>query len=166
MAAFTTSAKMQCVSGCGKCCLYPEIETTVLECLPAAFAAIRTRRTEEMIADLSQSESKCPWFKSGPALGQGSCTGYEARPLICRMFGQSATLDKSGTARLVTCSILKERQGVNAKDAPQMETFSRQLWSLHPQLGKEFFPIRIAMQRAVELVQQSQYYQDSESKED
>ena len=161
--AFTISSKLNCIAGCGKCCLFPEIETTVLECLPAAFAAVASGTIEESFADLSSSESKCPWFRAGANKGQGSCTSYETRPLICRMFGQSATLDKSGSARLVTCSILKGKAGVDAKDAPLMETYSRQLWSLHPQLGKEFFPIRVAMQRAIELVQQAQYYQDAES---
>lgn len=103
-AQFKKTTGITCISGCGKCCTSPKIEASPLEFLPWAFhlflngEAIKTR-----IKLKKNPSATCLIYKSISITGNGRCTNYKYRGLICRLFGFAANTNKYGKLRLTTC---------------------------------------------------------------
>lgn len=162
-AQFAKSSGISCVAGCGMCCTHPEIEASPLEFLPWAFHLFLEGKAEENLHLLNESKtSTCFIYKSLSILGQGRCSDYKYRGLICRLFGYAANTDKYGTLRLATCKIIKEGQNdkYNSTEeaiskglyVPVFTDYYLQLNQIDFQLGNKILPINKALKYALEEV--------------
>lgn len=166
-AQFEKTSELHCVSGCGKCCSHPTIEASPLEFLPWAFFLFEHGEAQETLSKLKATTSlTCSIFKSFSLTGQGTCTNYKYRGLICRLFGFAANKDKYGNLILATCKIIKEGQTANYNSStqaiskglyvPVFTDYYMQLNQIDFQLGNVILPINKALIRALEEV--LQYY--------
>lgn len=162
-AQFKKTTGITCISGCGKCCTSPKIEASPLEFLPWAFhlflngEAIKTR-----IKLKKNPSATCLIYKSISITGQGRCTNYKYRGLICRLFGFAANTNKYGKLRLTTCKIIKEGQ-INAYNTatqaitkgqyvPVFTNYYMQLNQIDFHLGNIILPVNKALKMAIEEV--------------
>lgn len=163
--AFGAAIGLSCPPGCGQCCDNPQIEATPLEMLPAALALARQG---QITAWLSAIEAQigptyCIFYQPDPAVaGQGRCLQYPWRPLICRLFGYAASLDKTGQPALVSCRrhqrdradalALAQASIAAGLSAPQFASWQARLASLEPVWGQQHLPINQALRIALEQV--------------
>lgn len=162
-AQFEQVSGLGCVSGCGKCCTYPDIEASPIEFLPWAFHLFLHGEAEKTIIELSKTKSKtCLIYKPLSVINQGRCSNYKYRGLICRLFGFAANTDKYGNLRLATCKIIKEGQAANYKNTaeaitqglyvPVFSEYYMQLNQIDFRLGNRILPINKALKMALEEV--------------
>ncbi|MFD0797372.1 YkgJ family cysteine cluster protein [Maribacter chungangensis] len=171
-AQFGKNSGLSCVSGCGKCCTYPNIEASPLEFLPWAFHLFLNGQAEKILTILKGRDSlTCLIYEPLTISGQGNCSDYKFRGLICRLFGFAANTDKYGKLRLATCKIIKESQS-KRYDAtteaiskglyvPVFMEYYTQLNQIDFQLGNLILPVNKALARAIEEVLQYYAYQPS-----
>lgn len=105
---FQKQSGLHCLPGCGRCCYFPDIESTVLESLPLALKIYEDGSIDEWIARLEKSDSYCILWEGDPTTGKGRCVNYEYRPTVCRVFGVSGNFDKNHEVALSVCKIIKE----------------------------------------------------------
>lgn len=164
---FQQTSGIGCVSGCGKCCTYPDVEASPLEFLPWAFHLFLNGEAEETLLLLNNStDLTCLIYKPLSLIDQGRCSNYKYRGLICRLFGFAANTDKYGKLRLATCKIIKEGQQENyhktaeaiTKDLsiPVFTEYYMQLNQIDFHLGNIILPVNKALKMALEEV--LQYY--------
>ncbi len=113
IAAFQSTSQLSCVAGCGKCCQKPDINASVLEFLPLAYALYQEGRADEVYDEMTQlgADDFCHFFRPvNKEANQGYCGSYQQRGLICRLFGFSARKDKNGLPTMITCKVIKEGQ--------------------------------------------------------
>jgi hypothetical protein len=161
--AFAKVSGMSCVSGCGKCCTYPDVEASPLEFLPWAFHLFLNGEAENTLLKLKEKNSStCLIYQPLSIIDQGSCSNYKYRGLICRLFGSAASTDKYGKLRLATCKIIKEGQtdAYNSNlealskglSVPIFSTYYMQLNQIDFHLGNIILPINKALKIAIEEV--------------
>jgi Fe-S-cluster containining protein len=164
---FEKSSGISCVSGCGKCCSYPDIEASPLEFLPWAFHLFLNGEAEKTLTILNEPlGSTCLIYQPSSLIGQGRCSNYRYRGLICRLFGFAANKDKYGKLRLATCKIIKEGQTDNYNSTAEAITkglyvpiftdYYMQLNQIDFTLGNIVIPVNKALKMALEEV--LQYY--------
>ncbi len=162
-ALFKQSSGFSCVSGCGKCCTYPDVEASPIEFLPWAFHLFLHGEAEKTIIKLNKNQSStCIVYKPLSSINQGSCSNYKYRGLICRLFGFSANTDKYGNLRLATCKIIKEGQANNYNSTTEAITkglyvpifteYYMQLNQIDFKLENIILPINKALKMALEEV--------------
>ena len=159
---FQSATSLHCKFGCGKCCFKPDIEATVLEFLPFALHLYQSNQAEEWLMKLEDTDSEICLILNPTQAGSGLCSQYPHRGLICRLFGYSARTNKYGKRELITCQIIKTEQAIAFSDAerkieaglavPVMNEFYMQLASIDFDLSRDFFPINIAIRKAIETV--------------
>jgi Fe-S-cluster containining protein len=159
---FQSATSLHCKFGCGKCCFKPDIEATVLEFLPFAFHLYQNNQAEEWLTKLQESDSEICLILNPTQEGAGLCSQYNHRGLICRLFGYSARTNKYGKRELVTCQIIKTEQAAAFEetekkieqgiDVPVMNEFYMQLASIDFDLSRDFYPINMAIKKAIEMV--------------
>jgi Fe-S-cluster containining protein len=152
---------LHCRHGCGKCCFKPDIEATVLEFLPFAHDLYKKGETDQWLDKAAKQDTICIILDPGQS-GAGLCTQYLHRGLICRLFGYSARTNKYNKKELVTCQVIKSEQTANydqasdrissGDDVPVMNDFYMRLHAIDADLAREFYPINIAIRKAIELV--------------
>lgn len=164
---FQKKSGIGCVSGCGKCCTYSNVEASPLEFLPWAFHLFLNGEAENTLTKLNETESlTCIIYKPLSVINQGRCSDYKYRGLICRLFGAAANTDKYGNLRMATCSIIKEGQADNYNSTAEAITkglyvpiftdYYMQLNQIDFHLGNKILPINKALKMAIEEV--LQYY--------
>ena len=164
---FQDKSGLGCVSGCGKCCSYPNIDASPLEFLPWAFQVFLSGKAEEALEALqSHPNQTCFLLTPVSILSKGHCGSYKHRGLICRLFGYAASKDKYGKLRLVTCKIIKEGQANHyhitseaiskGMYVPIFTDYYMQLNQIDYQMGSKTMPINRALKMALEEV--LQYY--------
>lgn len=164
---FQKNSGIGCVSGCGKCCTYPNIDASPLEFLPWAFHLFLSGKAEDALISLSDNPgTTCFILNPISIIGKGHCGSYKHRGLICRLFGYAANRDKHGNLRLATCKIIKENQEENylatqkaiseGMYVPVFTEYYMQLGQIDFQLGTKVMPINKALKMALEEV--LQYY--------
>jgi len=158
------SSGLHCLAGCGKCCFKADIEATPLEFLPFAFDLLMNDEIEAKYDRLlEREESICMIFSAAEgSIVNGSCSEYQYRGLICRLFGYSAVRDKYGKMSLITCSRLKEDQpetvaGISKSieegaEVPMMNDYYFKIRSIDTDLGNNLLPINQAIRKAMEVV--------------
>ncbi len=164
-AKFQSLSALKCVSGCGHCCENPHVETTVLEMLPLAVEFWRRNEAENFLKEFSEDESKgiCHFYRPDPLReGQGRCSVYPLRPLLCRLFGFAGRVNKNGRTEFMTCSVIKSSfpgncrrtQGLLDKGLaiPLTADYAMQLYQIDPQWSSRRFPINQAFKIALEKV--------------
>jgi Fe-S-cluster containining protein len=162
ISAFQSSTGIHCKFGCGKCCFKPDIEATPLEFLSFAYHLYKEGRAEEWWDKLRSSEEQICHILNPTQSGAGLCTEYKHRGLICRLFGYSARTNKYEKKELVTCQIIKTdepeeyKKGVDliekGGDVPVMSQFYMQLHAIDQDMTTEFYPINVAIRKAIESV--------------
>lgn len=162
MNEFRKLSGIHCPSGCGACCLKPDIEATPLEFLPFALYIFDQDLAEKTLSELKEkSDPICYVFRPHVTSFGGLCDAYPHRGMICRLFGFSARRNKEGQKELVTCRIIKEEQKQDYEKArnqietgspiPVMSDYYSRLSSIDPSLV-DFYPINKAMSKAIEYV--------------
>jgi Fe-S-cluster containining protein len=159
---YQLSTGLHCLSGCGRCCLNPEIEASVLEMFPLALRIYEEGKAEEWLDKLeNNTQESCLLFQSFGE-GQGFCGSYNERPAICRMFGVGAT-DKHQKVRHSICKYIKETAD-NLPEAnektPLISEWNTKLGNLNPELIRERKPINLAIKEAILKVALYAQYQD------
>lgn len=103
--ALREASGLRCPAGCGACCENPEIESTVLELLPAAFELVRRGQAEAVVerAEVQAGAGRCVFFE-GQGDGKGRCTLYSHRPGVCRLFGFASVRTRRGR-ELALCRV-------------------------------------------------------------
>jgi uncharacterized protein len=166
IATFQAATNLHCKFGCGKCCFKPDIEATILEFLPFAFYLYKEGVAEDWLIKMENNESSlCPILNPTQS-GAGLCSEYIYRGLVCRLFGYSARTNKYAQRELVTCQIIKTEQNENFDLAekkiseggaiPVMSNYYMQLHAIDFELTNQFYPIKLAIKKAIETV--LQYY--------
>jgi uncharacterized protein len=166
-AQFEKTASIRCVSGCGNCCSYSNIEASPLEFLPWAFHLFLIGEAEKTLLELAKTQSStCFIYKPLGVINKGRCKSYKYRGLICRLFGFAANTDKYGNLRLATCKIIKDGQtdAYNSTTkaiskglyVPVFTEYYMQLSQIDFQLGNIILPVNKALKMAIEEV--LQYY--------
>jgi Fe-S-cluster containining protein len=164
--SFRSFSGLECLPGCGRCCLSPEVEATVLEMLPAAFQLGRQGRIEQSLVLLEAPPPPltCLLYvpePQPPALGH--CSLYERRALLCRLFGFAATLDRDGHRELATCGRIRATHlglAAQADEAvrhgtamvPVISNYRMALYGIDPSLGSRPLPINVAIAEALHMV--------------
>ena len=153
---------LHCRPGCGKCCFKPDIEATVLEFLPFAWHLYAAGHAESWRERLLINESSTCLILDPQQSGAGLCSQYVHRGLICRLFGYSARTNKYNKKELVTCQVIKSEQTSSFENAsmeiergsyvPVMSDYYFRLQSIDPDSAREFYPINVAILKAIETV--------------
>lgn len=167
---YQRSTGLNCLSGCGSCCLNPEIEASVLEMIPMALQILDENKLEYWLDRLETSlQQSCLMYRPlSPDGTKGSCGAYEGRPSVCRMFGVSGYFDKHQRAKLSICKRIKEHNPELAakKDAeasitetPMLQHWTLRLTQLDPALIQDRMPINEALKRALQKVALYAQYQ-------
>jgi Fe-S-cluster containining protein len=173
---FQSATTLHCGFGCGKCCFKPDIEATVLEFLPFAMQMYKNGVAHAWYERLQNSTDVLCLLLNPASQSTGLCTEYKHRGLICRLFGYSARTNKHGEKELVTCAIIKtEQSGAFAEaerklaaglDVPVMSAYYMQLTAIDPDLSRDFYPINVAIRKAIETVLHYYAYRsESESRD-
>jgi len=162
---FHLQTKLDCVSGCGKCCNKTDIEASPLEFLPWSFQVYLNGKSDEVLAELnSKQDSECFLYNHLSIIdkGVGNCSDYYYRGLICRLFGNSANKNKYGKSQLLTCRNIKELYPEkykqvssdieNKKHIPVCTDYYMRLMQIDFNLGNIIVPINQAMKMAIEEV--------------
>ncbi|MFM8832227.1 MAG: YkgJ family cysteine cluster protein [Cytophagales bacterium] len=162
IASFQTWSGLHCKWGCGKCCLKPDIEATILEFLPFAFHLHQSGLADQWLSKIIAADSSICLILNPTQAGAGLCSEYPHRGMICRLFGYSARTNKYDKKELVTCQIIKTEQAENFQNAdskigegadiPVMSQYYLQLHSIDFELTQKFYPINTAIRHAIETV--------------
>jgi uncharacterized protein len=162
IASFQSWSGLHCKFGCGKCCFKPDIEATILEFLPFAQFLYKQGKADDWFEKLQANDSAICQILNPTQSGAGLCTEYPHRGLICRLFGYSARTNKYAQRELVTCQIIKTEQAekyeqavsgiANEKDVPMMNAYYMQLHAIDMDLTRDFYPINVAIRKAIETV--------------
>ncbi len=168
--SYQQASGLSCRSGCGECCTQPTIEATVLEMLPLALHLFDQGKAEQTLTQLEElpEGSGCFFYHRLSFDGkQGQCSVYEQRPSICRMFGAAGYRDKLGQPALSVCKTIKSDKAekyqqhlimLSAQPPPMMMSAKEQVSQLNYELGSKHYPIRQAVQLALEKVLFKSYY--------
>lgn len=131
---FKTEFSIACGTGCGTCCEHFNPDITALEASLVAAYLILDESKRPLIERLyaeGVDEGSCPLYDKESLF---HCTVYEVRPLICRLFGASASLDKSGKAKFRRCKYNIEETMPNLltfdKPVATLQSYSYALRSL------------------------------------
>lgn len=175
---FHSEAKYGCLSGCSKCCHSPNIEATILELLPLAFALYKENTAEKTYDKLlnNNADSLCALYEPIlTGLRKGACSAYPYRALVCRLFGSSFTRDKIGRPVLLTCKDIKAEHADAHEEitlkaqaglpVPLANNYYTQLTDIDYHLTLKQYPINEAMRLAIEMVLNHFHYSEPESED-
>ncbi|MEQ9466398.1 MAG: YkgJ family cysteine cluster protein [Ekhidna sp.] len=164
VATFQQATEMKCKTGCGMCCLKPDISASPLEFLPFAYHLFKTNQAHEWLEKFRKDDRKI-CHNLNAMLGNqdgGFCSSYQYRGLICRLFGFSAMLGKNKVPQLVTCKTIKEEYPASVARAnamidqrryvPILSNYYHQLRMIDPDLGRDMMPINRAIAEAIKTV--------------
>jgi Fe-S-cluster containining protein len=172
VAEFKRGAGIECLRKCAFCCATAKfVEASIFEMLPLSLHFWEEGRAQEILEKLEGIHPEAPCILLNPNAPDelsGGCSYYRFRPLVCRLFGFSATVDTNGKPSIALCAPLKAldsgvAERVNKKiredlPFPLMTDFSRKVAMIHPRLGEEKYPINIALWEALELVRQKIHF--------
>lgn len=173
--SFQQEQNLNCLTGCGKCCLGKEINATIVELLPTAYKLYDAKVAEEILEKIEKLNSEheiiqCIFYeKHSPDGVLGKCTNYDTRPSVCRSFGAAATKNKEGKKVAAVCKLIKEHRpeeykNANFENAPVMGDFARKIMSIDSVMGRELIPINQALRFALEKVLFTEEYEEGAPK--
>lgn len=142
--AFCLSYNIACGPGCGTCCEHfmPDITECEARLVAAYVLFILKDRglMQKVIDSVTQQKGPCPLYRFDSPY---HCSVYEARPLICRLFGACAYQDKNGNAVFRRCRYNEEQTMpgllVFEQDVPVMQDYSYALRALDDREGEVGF---------------------------
>lgn len=150
---------ISCPSGCGLCCITPNIEASPLEFLPAAYQLYRDGKAETALELVREKplKSVCIFYDDAPGTTE-RCTMYANRGLVCRLFGYSARINKLNQYSMITCQIIKQSEPYNKLGQPELRFaplaagFYMQLRNIDIREGDRMMPVNEAIRNAIEMV--------------
>lgn len=165
---FQKQSKLSCIEGCGSCCerFMPYLESA--QALVLALFLIENK-PDSIDAIINSKAQFCPLYNPH---SNYHCTVYEARPLICRMFGFCGVLNKNEEKSFSLCFRKKELEAQSETQSelqkqsqftaseikdhfgaypPVMSYFGSKLQSLKADESKEL-PLPEAIQNAVQKI--------------
>jgi uncharacterized protein len=171
---YQKQTQLSCLTGCGRCCLNPEIEASPLEMIPLALHLHQTGELDFWLdkLEVNEQQSCLLYVPASPDGLKGQCGHYEYRPSICRMFGVAGYFDKHKNATLSICKYIKEADPELARqrtaeatleNTPMLLHWMSRLSQLDPKLSQQRMPLNQALQRALEKVALYAQYQTSTS---
>ncbi|MBN2051867.1 MAG: YkgJ family cysteine cluster protein, partial [Spirochaetales bacterium] len=121
---FSREKDIRCPYGCGRCCEEYEPEITPLEALYAAHWISAVKPILAVHFERLASREHCIFYNETDPL---HCMIYPARPLLCRAFAYSGTLDKNGAAVYRSCRYMPEKRELREADIPLMTHAGREI---------------------------------------
>ncbi len=161
IASLKKATGITCKPGCGHCCENPHVYTTVLEVLPIAKKLWKSGKATQILERLDTMDalSHCIFYQPSHITGNGHCSIYKHRMLICRLFGFSAKRNKYNKSMFVTCSSIKKiyphiieqlNSESNTIPLPSISELSRKLSCIDPYQGSEQLHINQAIKISLE----------------
>lgn len=165
---YQSSTGWNCLSHCGKCCLNPDVEATLLEMIPMALRIYDEGTFDEWVQKLETSEQQyCLVYQPGASEGQGQCGRYQDRPSLCRMFGVAGYFDKNHDLTLSICKLIRDEYKIETvptkldpEKTPNFSQWSYKMAGLDQKLIQEKMPINQALLFALQKVALYAQYQD------
>ena len=158
-------AGVHCPDMCGRCCLGTKVETTAIEMMPLARELWRKNEADMWLEKINSDTGKaaCVFFDADPVVpGNGRCSVYELRPLICRLFGFFTIKDKNGKYVYGSCKVMKEKFPENYEKAVRMvregdhpsnvTDYSIRIISMGTGISSKMIPINAAAKIAIEKI--------------
>jgi len=167
MPNFKRIAAYDCPKDCRRCCDTPakNIEASIFEILPLSIHLWQKGEAESWLRKIKEtnSESPCVFYDGHPSRQlAGGCRAYAWRPLVCRLFGFSATTNKYGKPLFVLCRHIKKMdpgledriQGMieNGLNVPVNSYYAQKVSFINPYLGQPRYSINEAFLLALEMV--------------
>lgn len=169
---FKKETALKCLRFCSHCCEKHDITATVLEFLPLAYSFYKEGQCEEYLRKLKEIQvaenNTCILLTyPGKRENAGRCLAYKMRPMVCRLFGFSAVLDKNSRPQLVTCREIKQKYSENylktvgllekaertvPLDIPIMKNYCMMLYGIDLSLAQKYYPLNTAIRMAIERV--------------
>jgi len=164
---FKRAAGLDCAAYCRECCGTPaeNVEASIFEVLPLSIYLWQKGEAEYWLQKIRQSDaqSPCVLYNPDPSLQpESGCSVYMWRPLVCRLFGFSAMLNKHGKPVVMLCKYMKrldpglERRIQSMIDRglniPINSYYAQKISLINPSLGQIRYPINEALRRALEIV--------------
>ncbi len=169
---FKNVSGLKCLRFCSHCCEKSDITATVLEFLPLAYSLYKDNKCDEFLLRLDDMQAadnnNCILLTfPGNREHAGRCLAYKMRPLVCRLFGFSAVLDKNSLPQLATCREIKQKYNENYLktvhllektertvpiDVPIMKNYCMMLYGIDLSLAQKYYPLDTALRMAIETV--------------
>lgn len=111
---------VHCIPGCGSCCEHFTPDLTVLEAEFLAFGMIVDGKVEQLLERLrswTPESITCPLYDWDDK--EHHCMVYRWRPLVCRLFGASASEDKRGRPVCRKCKWNDEGRDISSEELEQ-----------------------------------------------
>ncbi len=160
VAEFQLKSGLRCPKMCGVCCPTADVQTTILEMLPAAQEILCRDAGVFWMDRISTQDpsSLCVFYQTQPAPeASGHCEFYAWRPAVCRLFGYATVRTREEKSVLAVCKHLKHtapddvaRAMALATGAPCFTWYGTQIYGLDPVLGSKILPINMALRHAIQ----------------
>lgn len=159
--------KLSCVYGCRRCCetSADNIQVSIFEVIPLAAELWKNNSANtilEKIDDQKLSKNCVLYIRDSMICINGGCSFYKHRPLICRLFGFSAVINKYGQRELSVCKFMGSSRdelilGIRDKiedsgDLPVYSEYTQRLMGINSYFGQNRYSINIAIKKAIELI--------------
>ncbi len=163
ISAFQAQSGLHCAATCNHCCMKKDLETSVLEFLPLAVYLYENNLHEQFLDELAKGHEFCVCLTQLKVDGQMTgCTQYPHRGLICRLFGFSGLIGKTGEKKIYTCKIIKEEQSerfiqaskrINEKlKIPMASDFQIRMDQIDPAMANDVNHINVSIEKALNKV--------------
>lgn len=156
---------IHCPEMCGICCARSKVETTAIEMMPLAADLWEKNDADLWLERIEKAGSpdSCVFFNRDPDMeGNGRCSVYDLRPLICRLFGFYTVKDKNGDYVYGSCRMIKESYPEDYKKASELisqgmhpssvTNYSIRLISIGSEMNRKMVPINTAAKIAIEQI--------------
>lgn len=149
---------IHCEEGCGMCCEHFTPDITEVEAEFLAYGLIKENKADlvlELLKSKDISDHYCPLYIKE---SNHHCSVYKWRPLICRLFGATASEDKDGNPTFRKCKwnslgrdITKEEFNKNKKAVIIMSDYGGAVNDIAPDyIDKELLPT--ALPKAIDKI--------------
>ncbi len=160
-ASFKKRYHVDCIEHCAECCKYSQIEANPLEFLPLAWHYYKIGQLEQLFDRVSNWDGAQCVF-SVLDKDKWGCSVYPTRGMICRLFGFSSVMDKTGKPNFACCHTLKVAQPEKMKCICErvhssgktsiISNFYQRLSDIDFGFEQEMVPINQAIKEACEIV--------------
>ncbi len=157
---FTSLTGIHCPPNCAQCCHGQNIYASPIEFLPFAYHLYTSGILENKYFEYKENtQLKCVLVEGSQKDSPGKCSYYQYRGLICRLFGNSSMIDKSGTKKFSSCAIIKEQAAlvenfdkILQQKSPVYSDYYMQLRAIDNTYGGMLLPVNMAIIKSLEIV--------------
>ncbi len=158
-----------CPPDCGSCCHGFMPDVLPIEADYIAYYILRSRpeasstlATPQALFSLNNPDNPSPCPFHDPSAPGANCRVYQARPLICRLFGYSSTHMKNNQTAYRLCRFMPTPTGISVRTLtshelelkigavpPLMSDFAMEVLAIDPSCASERKPLSEAMPSAL-----------------